>query len=112
MEVPKLTIRLREEHLYRLLKLLAKQRGISMNRLVEEVLARELELEAALTEERLEHTLAMLRTYRAKPDQLAQKFAEAEVAEEDPLRSEPVAGSNEPDAADPLGVLGGFSLAP
>jgi len=43
----KLTVRLRDARLYGLLKLLAAQRGISMNRLVEEALARELQLEAA-----------------------------------------------------------------
>lgn len=80
-----------------------------MNRLVEEALARELQLEAALTEEQLEQTLAMLRSYRAAPDRLALEFAEAEVTEVDPLRSEPAVDGDPLDAEDPLGVLGGFS---
>jgi hypothetical protein len=111
MDPAKLTIRLRDERLYGLLKLLAAERGVSMNRLVEEALARELELEAALTEERLEETLALLRSYRGDPDRLAREFAEAEVSEVDPLRSEPLSGESEADTRDPLGALAGFDRA-
>jgi hypothetical protein len=111
VDVPKLTIRLRDERLYGLLKLLAGQRGVSMNRLIEEALTRELELEAALTQERLEETLALLKSYRADPDRLARQFAEAEVTEADPLRSEPAVDWSGTDAEDPLGALSGFSRA-
>lgn len=111
MDAAKLTIRLRNERLYGLLKLLATQRGVSMNRLVEEALARELELEAALTEERLEETLALLRSYRGDADRMAREFAEGEVTQIDPLRSEPVSGGLDADARDPLGALAGFDRA-
>jgi hypothetical protein len=111
MDAAKLTIRLRDERLYGLLKLLAAQRGVSMNRLVEEALSRELELEAALTEERLEETLALLRSYRGDSDRLAREFAEAEVSHPDPLRSEPMMGESGRDARDPLGALAGFDRA-
>jgi hypothetical protein len=107
----KLTVRLRDERVYALLKLLAAQRGVSMNRLVEEALARELELEAARTEQELLETLDLLRSYRAQDDELARKFAEAEVSLADPLRSEPRAGGSDVDARDPLGALGGFDRA-
>jgi hypothetical protein len=107
----KLTIRLRDQRLYGLLKLLAAQRGVSMNRLVEEALAHELELQAALTEEALEETLALLRSYRCDPDRLAREFASAEVAETDPLRSEPAAGAPSGAARDPLGALAAFNRA-
>ena len=82
MDVAKLTVRLRDERLYGLLKLLPAHRGVSMNRLVEEALARELELQAAVTEEQLEETLRLLRSYAgdgahagrygALPDELAE----------------------------------------
>jgi hypothetical protein len=49
LEAAKLTVRLRDQRLYGLLKLLAAQRGVSMNRLVVEALAHELELQAALS---------------------------------------------------------------
>lgn len=111
VDVPKLTIRLRDERLYGLLKLLAGQRGISMNRLVEEALARELELEAASTQEQLEETLALLRSYRADPGRLARQFAEAEVTEPDPSRSEPLVDWSDTGADDPLGALSGFGRA-
>lgn len=111
VDVPKLTIRLRDQRLYGLLKLLAGQRGISMNRLVEETLARELELEAASTQAQLEETLASLRSYRMDPDRLARQFAEAEVTEPDPLRSEPAGDLSEAGVDDPLGALSGFSRA-
>jgi hypothetical protein len=111
VDAPKLTIRLRDERLYGLLKLLAAERGVSMNRLVEEALVRELDVEAELTEERLEETLALLRSYRGDPDRLAREFAEAEISEIDPLRSEPVSGGYRADARDPLGALAGFDRA-
>jgi hypothetical protein len=107
----KLTVRLRDERVYALLRLLAAQRGVSMNRLVEEALARELELEAARTEQELLETLDLLRSYRAQDDGPARKFAEAEVSLADPLRSEPRAGDSDVDARDPLGALGGFDRA-
>ncbi len=111
VDVPKLTIRLRDERLYGLLKLLAGQRGISMNRLVEEALARELELEAASTQEQLEETLALLRSYRTDPNRLARHFAEAGVTELDPLRGEPLVDLSDTRADDPLGALSGFGQA-
>jgi hypothetical protein len=107
----KLTVRLRDQRLYGLLKLLAAHRGISMNRLVEEALARELELEAARTERELVDTLELLRSYRAHDDELAQDFAQAEVSFVDPLRSEPPGAERGEDARDPLGALGGFDRA-
>ena len=111
MDTTKLTIRLRDRRLYGLLKLLAAQRGVSMNRLVEETLARDLEFEAALTEERLRDTLALLRSYRGDPERLAREFADAEVSNPDPVHSEPMTGDNGGDASDPLGALAGFDRA-
>jgi hypothetical protein len=107
----KLTIRLRDQRLYGLLKLLAAQRGVSMNRLVEEALAHELELQAVLTEETLEETLALLRFYRSDPERLARELADAELAETDPLRTEPAVGAQRGGARDPLGALTGFDRA-
>lgn len=82
-----------------------------MNRLIEEALRRELELEAAVTQEQLEETLALLRTYRLDLGRLARDFADAEVSAPDPLRSEPVVDLVEADAEDPLGALSGFARA-
>lgn len=104
----KLTVRLRDERLYGLLKLLAAQRGISMNRLVEEALTRELEHEADRTERELVETLELLRSYRARDVELAREFAHAEVSFADPLRSDPLSGGWDEDARDPLGALTGF----
>jgi len=104
----KLTVRIRDERLYSLLKLLAAHRGISMNRLIEQALTRELELEAALTEQELLDTLELLRSYRADDDEFARRFAEAEVSFADPLRSAPLSAA---DARDPLGALSGFDRA-
>jgi hypothetical protein len=89
MDTAKLTIRLRDERLYGLLKLLAAQRGISMNQMVEQALARELEREADRAEGELTESLERLRSYRGDPGTLAREFADAEAAEPDPLRSEP-----------------------
>lgn len=109
MEITKLTIRLRDERLYGLLKLLAAQRGVSMNQMVEDALARELEREADRTEGELTETLELLRSYRAPTATLAAAFADAEVAEPDPLRSEPAGDAPAGEASDPLGALAGFS---
>lgn len=111
MGAAKLTVRFRDQRLYGLLKLLAAERGVSMNRLVEEALGRELEIEAALTEERLQETLALLRSYRGQSERLAGEFAEAEVSGIDPLRSEPAVVESGADAVDPLGALAGFDRA-
>jgi hypothetical protein len=111
MDAAKLTVRFRDQRLYGLLKLLAAERGVSMNRLVEEALGRELAIEAALTEERLMETLALLTAYRGQSERLGGEFAEAEVSEIDPLRSEPVVAASGADAVDPLGALAGFDRA-
>ena len=111
MDAAKLTVRFRDQRLYGLLKLLAAERGVSMNRLVEEALGRELAIEAALTEERLRETLALLTAYRGQSERLVSEFAEAEVLEIDPLRSEPVVLESGADAVDPLGALAGFDRA-
>lgn len=111
MDPAKLTVRFRDQRLYGLLKLLAAERGVSMNRLVEEALGRELAIEAALTEERLRESLALLTAYRGQSERLAGEFAEAEVSEIDPLRSEPVVVGSGADAVDPLGALAGFDRA-
>ncbi len=111
METTKLTIRLRDERVYRLLKLLASQRGVSMNQMVEQALARELEREADRAEGELTETLELLRSYRAAPAELAREFADAELSEPDPLRSEPVGDAPAGEASDPLGALAGFDRA-
>lgn len=111
MDDVKLTVRLRDERLHGLLRMLAAQRGISMNRLVEEALARELELEAARTERELLETLELLRSYRAHDDEMARDLARAEVSFADPLSSEPLSGNWDEAARDPLGALAGFDRA-
>ena len=111
METTKLTIRLRDERLYGLLKLLAAQRGVSMNQMVEEALAHELEREADRAEGELTETLELLRSYRAGPATLVREFVDAEVAEPDPLRSEPMGDGTAGEASDPLGALAGFDRA-
>jgi hypothetical protein len=111
METTKLTVRLRDERLYGLLKLLAAQRGVSMNQMVEDALARELEREADRAEGELTETLELLRSYRAEPATLAREFADAEVTEPDPLRSEPAGDAPSAEAIDPLGALAGFDQA-
>ena len=109
MGTTKLTIRLRDERLYGLLKLLAAQRGVSMNQMVEDALARELEREADRAEGELTETLERLRSYRADPVTQARELADAEVAEPDPLRSEPVGDVAAGEANDPLGPWPGLT---
>lgn len=111
MDPRKLTVRFRDQSLYGLLRLLAAERGVSMNRLVEEALGRELAVQAELTEERLQETLALLMSYRSQSQRLGSEFAEAEGSEMDPLRSEPAAAESGAGAVDPLGALAGFDRA-
>jgi hypothetical protein len=74
---------------YRVLRLVAEQRGMSMNDIVQEALEAYLREETASTEERLRAALKIVQEYRAE-EQLelyAKAFARAEVTEEDPMRA-------------------------
>ena len=85
---PVFTLRFHNPQTYRMLRLIAEQRRVSMNDLAEEALEEHLSREAIAIEDRLGAALDIVRQYRSehlKRD--IEAFAHAEVTEEDPLQS-------------------------
>jgi U3 small nucleolar ribonucleoprotein component len=98
------TLRLRNPETYRMLKLAAKQRRVSMNDIAQEALEEYLNAEASTLEEQLSEALDIVRQYTSQDqDRDIAAFAHAEVSEKDPLRSTGVT----PDD-DPFGVRDAF----
>jgi len=83
----------------RVLRVVAKARHVSMNTLIEEMIARELPREVELVESELTGTLDALRAYRGRFEDDWAAFARAEGSAEDPVQAERV-----DPASDPLGV--------
>jgi len=110
-DTAKFTLRFRSERTHRLLGLVADHRGVSKNRLAEEMLERELEAAALLVANDLDDTLRRLAEYRNEDrleDDIA-AFAEGEAFAEDPLRARMVEPAREGERADPFGVLEAFA---
>lgn len=105
---PKFTLRFQNERTHQLLGVLAGELGVSMNHLAEQMLERELGAAALLMERELVDTVALLRDYRREEnlDRDIQEIAEAEVYEDDPLRSRRVEA---PEYKDAFGIAEAFS---
>jgi len=98
------TLRFENPETHRLLALVARRLGLSMNQLAEQMIATELGVASLGLQEDLVHTLGLLATYRSDPTAEAAAFAHAEVVFEDPIRARRV-GRDE----DPLGVAAAFA---
>lgn len=104
-ERPAFTLRFHRQRTHRALRHVADQLGVSMSEIAERAIEHELAVIGAELEDRLRETVELLRTYRgAGAESDAEAIAEAEVAEEDPLRSRRVSGWS-----DPLGVGAAFA---
>jgi hypothetical protein len=98
------TLRLRNPETYRLLKLVAQHRKVSMNDIAQEAIEEHLKLEASTLEDRLSKALDIVRRYTNQDrERDIEAFAHAEVSEEDPLRSTRMTPND-----DPLGVRDAF----
>ena len=87
-----------------MLRVVATARGISMNQLIGEMIARELPREVERVESDLAGTLDALRAYKGTFEDDWAAFAKAEGAVEDPAKAERVEM-----ASDPLGVNAVFA---
>lgn len=79
------TIRFEDQTTHDLLALLADRLHVSMNRLAETMIRNEIGDLAITLQEDLSHTLARLADYRTDYERDVARFAEAEVAHDDPL---------------------------
>jgi hypothetical protein len=99
-------LRFENERTRQALQELAGQLGVSMNRLAQDALAAHLGLATSVLEDRLERSLAQLKSYRGGwSDEEIAAFARAEVGQEDPAEGRHVSSSDE----DPFGVLRAFA---
>jgi hypothetical protein len=97
-------LRFHDELTLRVLKLVAKERRVSVNALIEEMVERELPREVELVESDLTGTLDALRAYKGKFEDDWAAFAKAEGAVEDPVKATQV-----DPATDPLGINAVFA---
>lgn len=79
------TIRFEDQATHERLALLAGRLDVSMNRLAETMIRNEIGDVSMALEEDLAHILSRLADYRADPASEVSRFAEAEVAQKDPL---------------------------
>ena len=97
-------LRFNDELTPRVLRLVAQARHVSMNTLIEEMIARELPREIELVENDLTGTLDALRAYKGKFAADWTAFAKAEGEVGDPLQAEQANAAN-----DPLGINAVFA---
>jgi len=90
------TIRFEDQTTHDLLALLADRLHVSMNRLAETMIRNEIGDMAITLQEDLTHTLARLADYRSDYERDVAKFAEVEVAHDDPLVARMVAPRPDP----------------
>lgn len=101
------TLRFRREGTHRALRHAADELGMSMNELVERAIEHELAVIGSELEAKLRRTVELLAGYRGDGLEAdVERFAEAEVSQEDPLRSR---AARSP--VDPLGVGAAFGAA-
>lgn len=101
---PAFTLRFKNERTHRALKVTAEVLGVPMSEIAEAAIEHELAVLGADLEDRLSRTVELLRSFRRESvDDDIERFAEAEVAVEDPLRSHHVSHQ------DPLGVSAAFA---
>jgi len=108
METVKFTLRFEHPETHELLRLLAARWGISMNRLAEDILERELRIGALLEEAAVLETLELLRRYRPERELQADiaAIARAEVEVDDPAEGRMVEAAA---LADPHGIAAAFA---
>ena len=108
METVKFTLRFEKAESHELLRLLAVRWGISMNRLAEDILERELRIGALLEEAAVLETLELLRRYRPERELRADiaAIARAEVVVDDPAEGRMVDARA---VADPHGIAAAFA---
>lgn len=105
---PSLKLRFDDAENLRLLRLIAERLGVSMNRLAEDLIGRELRVLAEGMEMDLSGTIELLRRYRGEGLEAdAAAFGRAEAQHDDPLRSRHTGASS----ADPYGVEAAFGYA-
>ncbi len=94
MDPVKFTLRFEQPETHELLRFLAARWGVSMNRLAEDVLARELRLGALLEEGTVLQTLERLRGFRSGAGlaEDIEAIARAEVEVQDPAEGRLIAG--------------------
>lgn len=101
----KFTLRFEDSETHDLLRLVAGDLGVSMNKLAGELIARELRVAALALEDELRGTLEALRSYRGeRVEEDLVAFAHAEASIEDPLAARMVAGA----VSDPHGIAAAF----
>jgi hypothetical protein len=96
-ETAAFTLRFRDPATHRLLRDVARAKGVSMSELAEQLVAQGLRGEAAELERTLESVLAHLRSYRTDPvavEEPLRELAQAEVEEPEPLPSRRVASAD------------------
>lgn len=100
MDTVKFTLRFEHPEVHELLRFLAARWGVSMNRLAEDILARELRLGALVEEGAVLETLELLRGFRpgAGLDDDIGAIARAEVDVQDPAEGRTLAGDAVGDA--------------
>jgi hypothetical protein len=98
------SLRFHDEMTPQVLRVVAKARRVSMNALIEEMIARGLPHEVELVENDVAGTLEILQAYRGKFEDDWAAFAKAEGEVEDPVKAERVDAAN-----DPLGVNAVFA---
>jgi hypothetical protein len=108
METTKFTLRFENPGTHELLRLLAGRWGVSMNRLAEDILERELRIGALLEEAAILETLALLRRYRPERDLEGDiaAIARAEVTVDDPAEGRMVDAQA---VGDPYGIAAAFA---
>jgi hypothetical protein len=97
-------LRFHDDLTLRVLRVVAKARRVSINTLIEEMIARELPREIEVVENEMAGTLDALRAYKGKFEDDWAAFAKAEGEVGDPIRAQQVDTAN-----DPLGVNAVFA---
>ena len=101
---PAFTLRFKNERTHRALNITAEMLGVPMSEIAEAAIERELAVLGTDLEDRLSRTLELLRSFQRETiDDDVERFAEAEVTEDDPLRSHHL------DHRDALGVSAAFA---
>jgi hypothetical protein len=97
-------LRLHDDLTVRMLRLVAKEQGISMNALIERMIERELPREIESIELEMTGTLEALRAYKGSVAADWDAFARAEAEIEDPVQARQVETVD-----DPLGISAVFA---
>ena len=97
-------LRLHDELTMRILRLVAKEKGLSMNALIEQMIERELPREIEAIELEMGETLEALRAYKGNVAEDWEAFAQAEAYVPDPVQARQAETLH-----DPLGISAVFA---